>query len=699
MSMEEEKVITNVKDTVLLKRLMSYAVPYWRMIVLCVAFAFVIVVADLARPFLIKVAIDDHINGLYRPMVEVSGERVTAAHDRVITLNGRSYAVVDPAKTQAEASERRQVVRIGEGHYLMEGWLPSNEGEPRLVQSPNGEGVRVQAKEQSFAAAALSDGEVDAQRTNAYSGMLMLGFWFLLTVAGSSLLSYLQSNLLQFTGQNIIYNIRKQLFEHVSRLSMSFFDRNPVGRLVVRVTHDTESLNQLYSQVVVNLIKDVIVLIGIVVVMLQLSVKLTLLSFTVIPILFLLTFWYKSVIREAQRVTRMFLSRLNAFLAENLSGIRITQLFVREQRQWEQFNELNESYYRAGMRGTTINSIFQPAIGFVGNVAVALLLWYGGIAVIDGAITFGIVYAFTHYIRQFFNPLMSLAEKYNQVQMAMVSAERVFELMDEKPAIVDPEKPVSLPPRVRGEIVFENVWFAYVDEQWVLKDVSFRIAPGQTVAFVGATGAGKSSIIQLINRFYDVQRGRITVDGVDIREIPLDELRSRIGLIQQDVFLFTGDIASNIRLRRDDITDEQVMEAARLVRIHDFVAGLPEGYRTMLGERGITLSLGQRQLLSFARAIVFKPAVLILDEATSNIDTDTEIAVQEALSDISRGRTTLVVAHRLSTIQHADQIIVMHKGRVQEVGTHHQLLSVQGYYYKLYELQYKEEPAPRKRQA
>jgi ATP-binding cassette subfamily B multidrug efflux pump len=503
-------------------------------------------------------------------------------------------------------------------------------------------------------------------------------------------LTYVQSNLLQYTGQRIIFQIREQLFRHLSRMSMSFFDRNPVGRIVVRVTSDTETLNQLYSQVVVNLVKDVIVLIGVVIVMLQMSFKLTMLAFAVLPFLALLTFWYKSVIREAQRTTRIILSRLNAFLAENLSGMRITQLFIREDQQRENFQKQGQEHYDAGMRGTTINSIFQPAIGFLGNLAVALLLWYGGANVLESVISFGIVYAFTHYIRQFFQPLMSLAEKYNQVQAAMVGAERIFEMLDEKPSIEEPQAPKPLPAKVKGEIIFEHVWFAYQGDEWVLKDVSFRIEAGQTVAFVGATGAGKSSIIQLINRFYDIQKGRITLDGIDIRDIPLDQLRHTVSIVQQDVFLFTGDIASNIRLQEQTISEAQVIDAAKRVHMHDFIEKQPMGYSTLLGERGINLSLGQRQLLSFARAIVFQPQILILDEATSNIDTETEIVVQEALAAISEGRTTLIVAHRLSTIQHASQIIVMHKGKVRETGNHFSLLAQQGYYYRLFEQQYKD---------
>ncbi|MFB6365601.1 ABC transporter ATP-binding protein [Paenibacillus elgii] len=697
MNIHAEKTVKTMKDTQLLTKLLSYAKPYWRMIALCVVLAFLIVVADLARPYLIKVAIDGHINGLHKPMLsaEASQAERLRSYGDLTEWNGRAYVRLEPDAAERAARQpelgikQAQIVRIDGIDWLVAGWVAKLPEHATVTEA--GGKAEVRAGGQTFAAEPLDTAALEAFRKQDYTGFLWLGAAFLSAVVVASLLSYLQSNLLQYTGQTIIFNIRQQLFQHLSRMSMSYFDRNPVGRIVVRVTQDTESLNQLYSQVVVNLIKDVIVLIGIVVVMLQLSVKLALLSFAVLPFLAVLTFWYRSVIRDAMRNSRAILSRLNSFLAENLSGIRITQLFIREERQWEQFDHHNTAYYRAGMRGTVINSIFQPAIGFLGNLAIALLLWYGGASVIDGGLTFGVVYAFTHYVRQFFQPLQSLAEKYNQIQTAMVGAERIFETLGEKPAIVDPEQPKRLPKEIRGEIAFENVWFAYNGDDWVLKDISFAIRPGQTVAFVGATGAGKSSIIQLINRFYDIQKGSIKLDGVDIRDIPLDDLRHYIGIVQQDVFLFTGNIASNIRLNHPEITDDQVFAAARMVHMDEFIRSLPGGYKTLLGERGINLSLGQRQLLSFARAIAFRPQILILDEATSNIDTETELIVQDALMNISEDRTTLIVAHRLSTIQHADQIIVMHKGKVRETGNHYQILAQRGYYYRLFELQYKEQ--------
>lgn len=709
MNIHQEKEQVGIKDTQLLKRMGEYALPYWRSLLFCLFLAFLIVVADLSRPYLLKIAIDDHINGLSQPMLSISAGapdakerlaslgRVMEGEEKLyVRLNSNDAAAyTGVVKVLPEGMEQAQIIELEGRKLMIQDWLPDLDSQTlRLVAADaSGSGWTIVGTEAAYSARELTKSELEVFRAGDYRGFLTLGLLFLLIVGGGALLNYWQSNLLQFTGQHIIFNIRQQLFKHLSRMSMSFFDRNPVGRLVVRVTQDTEALNQLYSQVIVNLVKDFIVIIGVLIVMLQLSLKLSLIAFAVVPVLAVITFWYRRLVREAQRRARLILSRLNSFIAENLSGIRITQLFIREDRQREQFDALNDAYYRAGMKSSTVNSIFQPVIGFLGNVSIALLLWYGGVRVLDGTVTFGVLYAFTHYIRQFFQPLQSLAEKYNQIQTAMVGAERIVDMLNEKPGITDAPRPAALPAPVKGEIRFEHVWFAYNNEDWVLKDVSFTISPGQTVAFVGATGAGKSSIIQLINRFYDVQKGCIKLDGIDIRELPVAELRRTISVVQQDVFLFTGDIAHNIRLNHESITDEQVEEAARMVHLDEWIKKLPQGYGTMLGERGVTLSLGERQLLSFARSIAFRPQILILDEATSNIDTETELAVQDALYTISKDRTTLIVAHRLSTIQHADQIIVMHKGKVREMGNHYQLLAQRGYYYKLYELQYKERGA------
>lgn len=693
MSIQKEKELVGIGDRTLFRRMLAYAKPYWKMFLLCLVLAFLIVGADLARTYLVKVAIDDHINGLGKPMIAMdeAGRDLLAEYGEVMVDGDTAYVRVsaDWHEPLPDGARKVQILTVDDQYVMIGGWLTGSRDDLSLKETEAG--PVLEANGRSYPAERLDKEAVRLFREKDSHGLLVLGLIFLVVVFGGAALNYVQSNLLQYTGQSIIFNIRKELFEHLSRMSMKFYDRNPSGRLVTRVTSDTESLNQLYTQVLVNMVKDVLMIIGVVVVMMQLSLELSLLAFAVLPVLAVITFWYRNIARKAQRMARLYLSRLNAFLAENLSGMRITQLFTREEKQKELFDELNDGHYRAGMKGTVVNSIFQPAIGFLGNLAIALLIWYGGLRVLEGAVSFGIVYAFTQYINQFFQPLKSIADKYNQIQTAMVGAERIVDMLNEQPDIVDPANPKHLPEKVRGEIVFENVWFAYNDDDWVLKDISFTIQPGQTVAFVGATGAGKSSIIQLINRFYDIQKGSIKLDGIDIREIPLAELRRTIAVVQQDVFLFSGDIKYNIRLNNNEITDEQIREAAKMVYIDRFVEKLPNGYETELGERGINLSMGERQLLSFARAIVFQPQILILDEATSNIDTETETYVQNALLNISKGRTTLIVAHRLSTIQHADQIIVMHKGRVQEIGNHQQLLEKKGYYYRLYQMQFKEQ--------
>lgn len=520
-------------------------------------------------------------------------------------------------------------------------------------------------------------------KMNDYQGMMYLGIIYFLLIMISSICTYFQNNTLQFTGQYVIYDFRQAIFKHLSLMQMDFFRKNPIGRLVTRITHDVESLNQLYSQVIVNLVKEVLILIGIIALMLYMSVKLTLICFLVIPVIAIVTFYFKRVLRDTQRKLRTLLSSLLSYLAENLSGMSIIQLFARERKQLELFNELNEEHYRAGMRQTVINSIFNPSIGLFGNISLALLVWYGGRSVVDGSITFGTVYAFTHYVRQFFEPLRGLADRFNQIQAALASAERIFETLETEPTIVNPVNPKELPEKVRGNIVFQHVWFAYKKEEWVLKDVHFRINQGETVGVVGATGAGKSSIIQLINRFYDNQKGIISLDGINIKDVYLNDLRRHIGIIQQDAFVFSGTVFDNIRLNHNQVSNEEIIKAAKSVNIDSFFRMLPQGYNTMLGEEGTVLSAGQKQLLSFLRAMIADNDVLILDEATANIDTETEQAVQDALREMSKNRTTIIIAHRLSTIQHADKIIVLDKGRIVEMGNHQQLLNNQSVYYQL----------------
>jgi len=488
-------------------------------------------------------------------------------------------------------------------------------------------------------------------------------------------------------GQRVMYDLRMRIFEHLQRLSISFYDRNPVGRLMTRVTSDVETLNELFSSGVVTIFGDVFTLIAIMVMMLTIDLELALVTFSVIPLVWLTAAIFRRRVREAFRDIRLRLARLNAYLQERLSGMRVVQLFGREEASARRFAELNRDHLDAHLRSITIYAVFFPVVEVLTSVAMALLLWYGGLRVLDGTLTVGILAAFIQYTRRFFQPLQDLSEKFNLLQSAMASSERVFALLDEPVSVAEPAQPRRLPVPVRGEVKFENVWFRYSPEgPWVLRDISFTASPGRTIALVGYTGAGKTTIVSLLLRFYDPERGRITVDGVDIRELTTAELRSIIGFVQQDLFLFTGDILHNLALDAT-IGPEAAQEAARRVGADRFIERLPSGYAHRLGERGRSLSVGERQLLSFARALAMDPRILVLDEATSSVDAEAEAQIQRAIAELMSGRTSLVVAHRLSTILHSDEILVLHHGEIRERGSHRELLAQEGLYRRLYELQ------------
>lgn len=531
----------------------------------------------------------------------------------------------------------------------------------------------------------------------AAAGLRRLALWLTAALIANFVISYGEVLLLQLTGQKIVYAIRRELFGHLQRLHMQFFDQTPAGRLVTRVTNDTETLNEMYTSVLVNLFRDVFMLLGVAVVMIRTHPRLAAVSLALVPVLAFYTRVFASKARDAWREVRVRLARINAFISEHVSGMRVVQLFAREAQTFAEFKHENDEYNRASWRQLMVWAVFRPTLDLLANITLCLVLWYGGLQSLSGNLTPGVLLLFVTLSRRFFEPLMQLAEKFNILQSAMASAERIFQLLDTRPAIVDPPNPKPLG-RVTGEVEFRNVWFAYKEGEWVLKDVSFKAEPGQTIAFVGHTGAGKSSIINLLCRFYDVQKGQVLVNGIDVREVSTAELRRAIGLVAQDVFLFSGDIRSNIRLGNTAISDEKVREAARLVGADEFIRELRDGYDEPVAERGATLSAGQRQLLSFARALAFDPPILVLDEATASVDSETEARIQKALRELTKGRTTFIVAHRLSTIQHADQIIVLHKGRIHEQGTHEELMAKRGLYYKLWRLQFEEQMEAREQE-
>jgi ATP-binding cassette subfamily B multidrug efflux pump len=539
---------------------------------------------------------------------------------------------------------------------------------------------------------------------NDLSGLDWIAVAFLGILVGSFVLEYAQTYTMQLVGQRIMYDLRMQIYHHLQRVDVRFYDRNPVGRLMTRVTSDVDVLNELFTGGVVAVFGDVFTLIGIMAVLLLMDWRLALIAFSVLPLIVLITQWFRRHVRDSYRTVRLWIARINAFLQEHITGMATVQLFRREAASFARFDEINRRHRDANIDSIFYYAVFYPAIEIVASLAAALIIWYGGGWVLQGTLTLGALVAFLQYAQRFFRPISDMSEKFNILQASMASSERIFKLLDEPVHITSPFR-AGLKTGPSNEIVrggaglqtgpatnaFEDVWFAYNDEEWVLKDVSFRVEPGERIGIVGATGAGKTTIINLLMRFYDVTRGRVLVDGKDIRDWDLQELRSQFSLVLQDVHLFSGTIAGNIRLGNAAIDDERVREAARSVHADRFIDVLPDGFESPVAERGATLSVGQKQLLSFARALAFDPRILVLDEATSSVDTETELLIRDALHVLMAGRTTIAIAHRLSTIQDMDRIIVLHKGELREIGTHQELLARRGLYFKLYQLQYKEQ--------
>ena len=632
-----------------------------------------IIAVELYRPIIIGNAIDQYINGYYHPYVEAD----VSASD-AINWNGLVLSR-DQTVSTADSASFYQIFLWKDHYYMAENLTRS---ECTALQNAD---TSVLKNYVSEGAQKLTSNDLKILRQNDFKGILKAGILFLLLLFSGFFLNLADTWLLQKMGQQIVYKLREETFTHIHSLSLSFFNITPVGKLVTRVSNDTEAVNELFSTILVKLFKNVVKIIGYAVVMLSINVKMAGISFLLLPLVAILTFVFRHLSRKAYQITRNKITELNTFLSEHISGMKLIQIFAREKEKYSEFEGKSMELYRANFREIMTFAIFRPSIYLVSVIAMILVIRTGSLSVLNGSLSLGTLFVFITYISSFFEPIQELSEQLGTLQSSIASAEKIFSVLDVKPEIVSPTDPA--PVNILGEIEFRHVWFAYEEENYILKDVSFVIRPGEKAAFVGATGAGKSTILNLIGRYFDIQKGQILIDGIDIHEIDLDVLRGAIGQVQQDVFIFTGDIKSNISLNNEAISPDDVRRAAEIVNADPFIQKLPHGYDEPVTERGSTLSAGQRQLLSFARTLAYDPKILVLDEATANIDTETETLITQALARLMDGRTTIMVAHRLSTIQHADKIIVMHHGEIKESGTHQELLAKDGLYKKLYELQ------------
>lgn len=632
-----------------------------------------IIAVELYRPIIIGNAIDQYINSYYHPYVEADVFASDAINWNGLVLS-RNQAV-----SKADSASFYQIFLWKDHYYMAENLTRA---ECTALQNADTSVLKNYVRE---GAQKLTSNDLKVLRQNDFKGILKAGILFLLLLFSGFFLNLADTWLLQKMGQQIVYKLREETFTHIHSLSLSFFNTTPVGKLVTRVSNDTEAVNELFSTILVKLFKNVVKIIGYAVVMLSINVKMAGISFLLLPLVAILTFVFRHLSRKAYQITRNKITELNTFLSEHISGMKLIQIFAREKEKYSEFEGKSMELYRANFREIMTFAIFRPSIYLVSVIAMILVIRTGSLSVLNGSLSLGTLFVFITYISSFFEPIQELSEQLGTLQSSIASAEKIFSVLDVKPEIVSPADPA--PVNILGEIEFRHVWFAYEEENYILKDVSFVIHPGEKAAFVGATGAGKSTILNLIGRYFDIQKGQILIDGIDIHEIDLDVLRGAISQVQQDVFIFTGDIKSNISLNNEAISPDDVRRAAEIVNADPFIQKLPHGYDEPVTERGSTLSAGQRQLLSFARTLAYDPKILVLDEATANIDTETETLITQALARLMDGRTTIMVAHRLSTIQHADKIIVMHHGEIKESGTHQELLAKDGLYKKLYELQ------------
>lgn len=656
-----------------MKRLLSYLKPHKWVMTLATVLVLFIIAVELYRPIIIGNAIDQYINGYYHPYVEADVSASDAVNWNGLVLSR------DQAVSKADSASFYQIFLWKDHYYMAENLTRA---ECTALQNADTSVLKNYVRE---GAQKLTSNDLKVLRQNDFKGILKAGILFLLLLFSGFFLNLADTWLLQKMGQQIVYKLREETFTHIHSLSLSFFNITPVGKLVTRVSNDTEAVNELFSTILVKLFKNVVKIIGYAVVMLSINVKMAGISFLLLPLVAILTFVFRHLSRKAYQITRNKITELNTFLSEHISGMKLIQIFAREKEKYSEFEGKSMELYRANFREIMTFAIFRPSIYMVSVIAMILVIRTGSLSVLNGNLSLGTLFVFITYISSFFEPIQELSEQLGTLQSSIASAEKIFSVLDVKPEIVSPADPT--PVNILGEIEFRHVWFAHEEENYILKDVSFVIHPGEKAAFVGATGAGKSTILNLIGRYFDIQKGQILIDGIDIHEIDLDVLRGAIGQVQQDVFIFTGDIKSNISLNNEAISPDDVRRAAEIVNADPFIQKLPHGYDEPVTERGSTLSAGQRQLLSFARTLAYDPKILVLDEATANIDTETETLITQALARLMDGRTTIMVAHRLSTIQHADKIIVMHHGEIKESGTHQELLAKDGLYKKLYELQ------------
>ncbi len=655
-----------------MKQLLGYLKPHkWTMFFATILVLFIIVI-ELYRPIIIGNAIDNNINGYSKPYLETTkdGKEAVSYKDVYLTKNF--------SENDINGNNLYQIVLFDDNYYMIEN---IDKQQSEILQKATNE----ELKSIISNATLLNKEDLKEVRKYDFNGILYATGLYLLIMLIGFVLNVINTLMLQNMGQKIIFKMRKQVFEHIHSLSLNFFNKEPVGKLVTRVTNDTESINELFTTILIKLFKNVVKIFGFAVIMFYKDVKLASLAFLMLPIVGVLTFMFKHFSRVAYRITRNKITELNTFLAEHISGMKLIQIFAKEKEKYEEFENKSEELYRANWREVMTFAIFRPCIYFVSIIALIIIIGNGSSSVLNGTLSVGTLYIFISYINSFFEPIQELAEQFGTLQSSIASSEKIFSILEEKPDIISPKNPKGI--NINGKIEFKNVWFAYEDEDYILKDVSFTINEGERVAFVGATGAGKSSILNLIGRYFDIQKGEILIDGVNIKDIDIDVLRGAIGQVQQDVFIFTGDIKSNISLNNENITNEKIIQSAKMVNASSFIEKLNNKYDEPVTERGSTLSAGQRQLLSFARTLAYDPKILVLDEATSNIDTETEELITKALETLMNDRTTIMVAHRLSTIQHADKIIVMHKGEIKESGNHQQLISKNGIYKRLYDVQ------------